>query len=101
MLELAELDIRAVIDELIRRRLVVNTAGFNARVPRYQHRFCNTEFGELKFSAQELDVYKRQPRAGEIMACWLIWETTPIWPIKCRFVRLTTPTFMLVEKVNT
>ncbi|MFK1711438.1 DUF480 domain-containing protein [Klebsiella quasipneumoniae] len=37
VLELAELDIRAVIDELIRRRLVVNTAGFNARVPRYQH----------------------------------------------------------------
>ena len=56
VLELAELDIRAVIDELIRRRLVVNTAGFNARVPRYQHRFCNTEFGELKFTAQELGI---------------------------------------------
>ena len=59
MLELAELDIRAVIDELIRRRLVVNTAGFNARVPRYQHRFCNTEFGELKFTAQELGIVSR------------------------------------------
>jgi len=56
VLELAELDIRAVIDELIRRRLVVNTAGFNARVPRYQHRFCNTEFGELKFDARELGI---------------------------------------------
>lgn len=56
VLELSELDIRAVIDELIRRRLVVNTAGFNARVPRYQHRFCNTEFGELKFTAQELGI---------------------------------------------
>ncbi len=56
MLELSELDIRAVVDELIRKRLVVNTAGFNARVPRYQHRFCNTEFGELKFSAQELGI---------------------------------------------
>lgn len=52
VLELSELDIRAVVDELIRKRLVVNTAGFNARVPRYQHRFCNTEFGELKFTAQ-------------------------------------------------
>ena len=39
VLELSELDIRAVVDELIRKRLVVNTAGFNARVPRYQHRF--------------------------------------------------------------
>ncbi|HHQ4773565.1 TPA: YceH family protein [Aeromonas veronii] len=56
VLDLAELDIRVVVDELIRRRLVVNTAGFNARVPRYQHRFCNTEFGELKFDAQELGI---------------------------------------------
>ena len=56
VLELSELDIRAVVDELIRKRLVVNTAGFNARVPRYQHRFCNTEFGGLKFTAQELGI---------------------------------------------
>lgn len=56
VLELSELDIRAVVDELIRKRLVVNTAGFNARVPRYQHRFCNTEFGELKFTVQELGI---------------------------------------------
>lgn len=56
VLELSELDIRTVVDELIRKRLVVNTAGFNARVPRYQHRFCNTEFGELKFTAQELGI---------------------------------------------
>uniref|UniRef100_A0A3L0VXV2 UPF0502 protein YceH n=1 Tax=Escherichia coli TaxID=562 RepID=A0A3L0VXV2_ECOLX len=56
VLELSELDIRAVVDELIRKRLVVNTAGFNARVPRYQHRFCNTEFGTLKFSEQELGI---------------------------------------------
>ncbi|MCS3767076.1 uncharacterized protein YceH (UPF0502 family) [Aeromonas hydrophila] len=56
VMELSELDIRAVVDELIRKRLVVNTAGFNARVPRYQHRFCNTEFGELKFTAQELGI---------------------------------------------
>ena len=39
-----------------RKRLVVNTAGFNARVPRYQHRFCNTEYGTLKFSPQELGI---------------------------------------------
>ena len=56
VLDLGELEIRAVVDELVRKRLVVNTAGFNARVPRYQHRFCNTEFGDLKFNAQELGV---------------------------------------------
>ncbi|UBO72856.1 YceH family protein [Aeromonas rivuli] len=56
VLELEELQIRAVVDELIRKRLVVNTAGFNARVPRYQHRFCNTEFGDLKFDAQALGI---------------------------------------------
>ncbi|MGL5598639.1 MAG: YceH family protein [Aeromonas sp.] len=56
VLELTELEIRATVDELIRKRLVVNTADFNARVPRYQHRFCNTEFGELTFSAQALGI---------------------------------------------
>jgi uncharacterized protein YceH (UPF0502 family) len=30
--------------------------GYGGRVAKYKHRFCNTEFGSLKFSAQELGV---------------------------------------------
>ncbi len=30
--------------------------GYGGRVTKYRHRFCNTEFGSLKFSTQELGV---------------------------------------------
>jgi uncharacterized protein YceH (UPF0502 family) len=31
-------------------------SGFGSRVVKYQHRFCNTEFGPLKFTPQELAI---------------------------------------------
>lgn len=56
VMALGEREVQSVLDLLIARRLVSNVAGFNARVARYQHRFCNTEFGDLRFSAGELAV---------------------------------------------
>lgn len=56
MLSLTEGELQSALDLLIARRLVSNVAGFNARVARYQHRFCNTEFGDLHLSAHELGV---------------------------------------------
>ncbi len=50
---LMELDERAVqeaIDGLVRKHLVMERSGFGSRVPKYQHRFCNTGFGSLEFS---------------------------------------------------
>jgi uncharacterized protein YceH (UPF0502 family) len=38
---------------MIERRLVNDESAFNSRVSKYQHRFCNTEFGDLQFSKQE------------------------------------------------
>jgi hypothetical protein len=32
------------------------SAGYGGRVTKYKHRFCNTEFGSLKFSKQELGI---------------------------------------------
>jgi hypothetical protein len=32
------------------------SAGYGGRVTKFKHRFCNTEFGSLKFSKQELGV---------------------------------------------
>jgi hypothetical protein len=32
------------------------SAGYGGRVTKYKHRFCNTEFGSLKFSPQELGI---------------------------------------------
>lgn len=56
VLQLDETQLRAALDGLMANRLVHNVAGFNARVAKYQHRFCNSEFGELKFDPQELGV---------------------------------------------
>jgi uncharacterized protein YceH (UPF0502 family) len=33
--------------------MVIERAGFGSRVPKYQHVFCNTEFGSLKFTPVE------------------------------------------------
>jgi len=35
---------------------VVEKSGFGSRVPKFQHRFCNTEYGTLKLTAQELAI---------------------------------------------
>ncbi len=32
------------------------SAGYGGRVTKYKHRFCNTEFGSLKFSKQEVGI---------------------------------------------
>jgi len=49
-------EIQATLDHLIRKHLVIEKSGFGSRVPKYQHRFCNTEFGPLKFTPQELAI---------------------------------------------
>jgi uncharacterized protein YceH (UPF0502 family) len=51
-----ETAIQATLDHLIRKHLVIEKSGFGSRVPKYQHRFCNTEFGSLKFTPQELAI---------------------------------------------
>jgi uncharacterized protein YceH (UPF0502 family) len=54
VLDLSEAQVLDAIDGLISRRLVSDESGFNSRTSKYQHRFCNTEFGDLKFNQQEL-----------------------------------------------
>ncbi|EJL6400323.1 YceH family protein [Vibrio navarrensis] len=53
VMNLSESDVLDAVDQLIARRLLSDESGFNSRVSKYQHRFCNTEFGDLKLSAQE------------------------------------------------
>jgi len=40
----------------LKTRGLVREDGYRSRVEKYSHRFCNTEFGELKFSADEVAV---------------------------------------------
>ena len=56
VLELEERVVQQTVDGLGRKHLVVEKSGFGSRVPKYQHRFCNTEYGTLKFDPQELAI---------------------------------------------
>jgi len=53
VLELTDNEVQAVIDTLSRKHLVLERSGFGSRVPKYQQRFCNTEFSVLQFTLQE------------------------------------------------
>lgn len=56
VMELDEATVQQTLDQLIKRYLVSEHGGFGSRVAKYQHRFCNTEYGTLKFSPQELGI---------------------------------------------
>ncbi len=57
VLELSESVVQQAVDSLMKKHLVSDrSAGYGGRVTKYKHRFCNTEFGSLKFSAQELGI---------------------------------------------
>jgi uncharacterized protein len=56
VMALAEAEVQALVDGLKRRYLVLERGGSGSRVPKYQHSFCNTEFGALKFSPQEFAI---------------------------------------------
>ncbi len=56
VLALEESTVQQTLDGLIKKRLVLDKSGFGSRVVKYKHRFCNSEFGELQLSAQELGI---------------------------------------------
>jgi len=53
VMSLNEEEMRQALDSLISRHLVSDESTFNSRVSKYQHRFCDTEFGDLQFTKQE------------------------------------------------
>jgi uncharacterized protein len=57
VLELPESDVQSALDGLTRKHLVSDrSAGYGGRVNKYKQRLCNSEFGSLKFTAQELGI---------------------------------------------
>jgi uncharacterized protein YceH (UPF0502 family) len=57
VLDLSESVVQQAVDSLMKKHFVSDrSAGYGGRVTKYKHRFCNTEFGPLKFSKQELGV---------------------------------------------
>jgi uncharacterized protein YceH (UPF0502 family) len=53
VMTLSDSDVQQAIDALTLRRLVSDESSFNSRASKFQHRFCNTEFGDLKLTKQE------------------------------------------------
>ncbi|MBV1880337.1 MAG: DUF480 domain-containing protein [Pseudomonadales bacterium] len=51
-----ESEVRAIVDELVKKRLVREDTGYSRRVVKFKHWFCNTEFGDLKLTEQELAI---------------------------------------------
>lgn len=56
VLELDEALVQQTLDQLIKKYLVSEESGYGSRVRKFRHRFCNTEYGTLKFSPQELGI---------------------------------------------
>jgi uncharacterized protein len=57
VLDLSESVVQQAVDSLMKKYMVSDkSAGYGGRVTKYKHRFCNTEFGSLKFSKQEVGI---------------------------------------------
>jgi uncharacterized protein len=57
VLDLPESAVQQAVDTLMRKHFVSDkSAGYGGRVTKYKQRFCNTEFGSLKLTAQELGI---------------------------------------------
>lgn len=50
VLALDERTVQESVEGLMKKHLVLEKSGFGSRVPKYQHRFCNTGFGSLEFT---------------------------------------------------
>lgn len=56
VMNLSETDVQNSLDELREKKLIFEHTGTGSRVVKYKHRFCNTEFSDLKFNRQQLAV---------------------------------------------
>ncbi|MBU3004100.1 YceH family protein [Paraglaciecola arctica] len=56
VINLSESEVQNGLDELKDKKLILEYTGTGSRVVKYKHRFCNTEFSDLKFSRQQLAI---------------------------------------------
>lgn len=54
--ELNDAEVLDAINTLIQEHIITDESRGNSRVAKYQHRFCNTEFGSLQLSKKELAI---------------------------------------------
>jgi uncharacterized protein YceH (UPF0502 family) len=56
VLSVDERTVQECVEGLVKKHLVLEKSGFGSRVPKYQHRFCNTGFGSLEFTPVETGI---------------------------------------------
>ncbi|HGG5110592.1 TPA: YceH family protein [Salmonella enterica subsp. enterica serovar Potsdam] len=54
VMNLTEQEVQEQLDNLVKRHFLRTVSGFGNRVTKYEQRFCNSEFGDLKLSAAEV-----------------------------------------------
>lgn len=54
VMTLSEADVQEQLDTLVKRHYLRTVSGFGNRVTKYEQRFCNSEFGDLKLSSAEV-----------------------------------------------
>ncbi|APG17618.1 DUF480 domain-containing protein [Kosakonia radicincitans DSM 16656] len=54
VMNLSEHEVQEVLDELVKRHYLRTVSGFGNRVTKYEQRFCNSEFGDLKLNPAEV-----------------------------------------------
>ena len=56
VMELKDHEVQDTLDNLVRRHYLRTVSGFGNRVTKYEQRFCNSEFGDLKLTPAEVAV---------------------------------------------
>lgn len=54
VMNLSNSEVQETLDQLVKRHYVSTQSGFGSRVTKYEQRFCNSAFGDLKFSPAEV-----------------------------------------------
>lgn len=54
VMTLSENEVQDLLDQLVKRHYLRTVSGFGNRVTKYEQRFCNSEFGDLKLSSAEV-----------------------------------------------
>ncbi|MFP2420175.1 YceH family protein [Pseudescherichia vulneris] len=54
VMSLGESEVQDLLDQLVKRHYLRTVSGFGNRVTKYEQRFCNSEFGDLKLTAGEV-----------------------------------------------
>lgn len=54
VMSLSDAEVQEQLDTLVKRHYLRTVSGFGNRVTKYEQRFCNSEFGDLKLSSSEV-----------------------------------------------